>query len=214
MKLQQFGLRFTRSLVDFAYLLISLRPQLLNSQRYYRFMKRYYQRTAPAYDLKVIAADQAYGAALGSVLDEIKDSPQRILDASTGTGYVAIELAKRFPNSQIIATDFSEEMLQQAQKRAKLENLANISFERANSASLPYPDSYFDLVTIQNAPPPFKELGRVTKEGGMILAAFSSGAYVPHYLRCRVKDYLVKLGFAEVLMQTAGDGLWFLMRKS
>lgn len=55
----------------------------------------------------------------------------RILDVGTGSGIIAIELKKKFPFCEIIATDISNKILNVAKKNAK-KNKVNIIFERAD----------------------------------------------------------------------------------
>src|SRR3989344_4081126 len=52
----------------------------------------------------------------------------KILDAGTGTGLVALYLAKRFPDSGIIATDINPRMLLELKRLLREENTQNISF--------------------------------------------------------------------------------------
>jgi release factor glutamine methyltransferase len=56
-----------------------------------------------------------------------KHAPLKILDIGTGSGCVAIFLAKQFPNAQIIALDVSEQALQTAHANAQT-NQTNIHF--------------------------------------------------------------------------------------
>src|SRR4051794_22879777 len=58
----------------------------------------------------------------------------RVLDVATGTGDLAIELAERVtPGGQVIGSDFSEEMLALARRKAP-----GLRFEWGNALELPY----------------------------------------------------------------------------
>jgi release factor glutamine methyltransferase len=46
-------------------------------------------------------------------------SPKKIIDFCTGSGCIAIALAKRFPNAELIATDINEKALKTAKENAK-----------------------------------------------------------------------------------------------
>src|ERR1044072_3906910 len=64
-----------------------------------------------------------------------------VLDVATGTGDLAVELASRGAN--VIASDFSEEML--ARARAKQ---PEITWEWANAQDLPYESNRFAAATV------------------------------------------------------------------
>jgi ubiquinone/menaquinone biosynthesis C-methylase UbiE len=72
----------------------------------------------------------------------------RVLDIGTGSGRLAIELAKaKGCNFEIIGLDVSENMLSKARENARQEKVeGKIQFVLANASTLPFPDSYFDLV--------------------------------------------------------------------
>lgn len=99
----------------------------------------------------------------------------RCLDIATGTGDLAIALAKRKPMS-VDAIDISEGMLAIAQKKAEKENLLKkINFIYADVESIPFSDSYFDVITIGfgvrnffNYKKALFEINRVLKKGGQL----------------------------------------------
>src|SRR5271163_2190685 len=82
----------------------------------------------------------------------------RVLDVATGTGDLAIELAGRVaPDGEVIASDFSEVMLELARRKAPA-----IQFEWADALALPYPDDSFDAATVGFGARNFADL-----EGGL-----------------------------------------------
>jgi demethylmenaquinone methyltransferase/2-methoxy-6-polyprenyl-1,4-benzoquinol methylase len=92
-----------------------------------------------------------------------------ILDVATGTGDLAIEMAKR--GAQVIGSDFSEEMLVHA--RAKD---GAITWEWANAMDLPYEDDRFDAATVGFGARNFsdlergvREMARVVRPGGKVV---------------------------------------------
>lgn len=56
----------------------------------------------------------------------------KIIDVGTGSGCIAISIAKHFPNSDIIALDISENALDLARENAKLHRIDNITFLHQN----------------------------------------------------------------------------------
>lgn len=68
------------------------------------------------------------------------------IDLGTGSGCIAISLAKKYPNSNWIAVDISEEALKVARKNADLHQIQNIIFLNSNLLEN-IPNTKFDLIT-------------------------------------------------------------------
>lgn len=99
---------------------------------------------------------------------------ERVLDCATGTGDLAVKLKLSCPDSQVIGTDFCQEMLRHAPQKAR-DHRVSVQFLWADAMSLPFPDESFDLVTIsfgiRNVVEPQKalrEMARVLKPGGRV----------------------------------------------
>lgn len=116
-----------------------------------------------------------------------KEKPQRILDIATGTGDLAVALAKCDPK-EIIGADISENMLQvgiEKMKKKKLDKL--IKLELGDSENLKYSDNYFDAITVafgvrnyEDLDKGLSEMYRVTKKGGSVwILEFSKPAAFP-----------------------------------
>jgi len=108
-----------------------------------------------------------------SAINSLKPNHSNILDVCTGTGDIAIMLAKKFPNASITALDFSLEMLKIAKIKSK--NL-NINFINQNALDMPFLDNSFDLCTIsfglRNLPDitaAIKEIHRILATNGELL---------------------------------------------
>jgi demethylmenaquinone methyltransferase/2-methoxy-6-polyprenyl-1,4-benzoquinol methylase len=101
--------------------------------------------------------------------------PHRILDVATGTGDLAIELAK-MGDVSILGVDISKGMLQMGdQKIVKLNLTDKIKLLQADSENLPFQDNEFDAVTVsfgvrnfENLESGLKEMLRVLKPGGRL----------------------------------------------
>lgn len=75
--------------------------------------------------------------------------PARILDVGTGSGCIAITLAKELPDSQVTAVDISEKALKIAQENAQ-KHLAKIDFRQSDLLS-GLKEEKFDLI-VANLP--------------------------------------------------------------
>jgi demethylmenaquinone methyltransferase/2-methoxy-6-polyprenyl-1,4-benzoquinol methylase len=84
----------------------------------------------------------------------------RALDVATGTGDLAVELARRVePGGEVVGSDFSEEMLDVARRKAP-----GLRFEWGNALELPYPDGAFDAATVGFGARNFSDLDRGLRE--------------------------------------------------
>jgi demethylmenaquinone methyltransferase / 2-methoxy-6-polyprenyl-1,4-benzoquinol methylase len=96
----------------------------------------------------------------------------RALDVATGTGDLAIELARRVgPSGEVVGSDFSEEMLGLARRKAPA-----LRFEWGNALELPYPEGGFDAATVGFGARNFSdldrglsEMARVVRPGGRVV---------------------------------------------
>ena len=75
-----------------------------------------------------------------------------ILDLCTGSGCIALALAKAFPNAHIYATDISDQALQLAQENAQLNNISNVNFIKSDIYNNIPDNLQFDLIV---ANPPY-----------------------------------------------------------
>ncbi len=97
---------------------------------------------------------------------------ERCLDLCTGTGDVALAIAKASPHCGIVGADFSREMMVQAARKAGRRK-ATIPLAQADALALPFRDGAFDAVTVAFGIRNFEELdrglgeiSRVLKDGG------------------------------------------------
>ena len=93
----------------------------------------------------------------------------KALDVATGTGDLAVELARR--GAEVIGSDFSEGMLDRAREKAP-----EITWEWGDALALGYPDATFDAVTVGFGARNFADLDRglaemvrVLKPGGRLV---------------------------------------------
>ncbi len=99
--------------------------------------------------------------------------PARLLETACGTGIVTLAMADASPGTQIVATDFSQPMLDfAAAKRPG----AKIEWKMADAQALPFPDASFDMLVSQfgvmffpDKAKAYAEARRVLKPGGQFL---------------------------------------------
>ena len=96
--------------------------------------------------------------------------PRRVLDLATGSGDLALALGKKLPKAEIIAADFSPEMLAHARRKG----VQNTTL--ADALQLPFPTERFEVVTVafglRNMPDwgaALAEMARVLTPGGHLL---------------------------------------------
>ncbi len=124
--------------------------------------------------------------------------PSRILDLGTGTGVVAIALAERYAEAEILGLDLSPGMIEEARRKLTPALAGRVSFEVGDAAALPFPDGDFGLVVLSNMIPFFSELARVVASGATLVLSFSRGADTPIYVEPeRLRLELGRRGFAE-----------------
>jgi len=121
-----------------------------------------------------------------AALECLGGHPLRVMDLCTGTGDLAIRLAK-MSNGEIEITgyDYSQPMLDLAKSKALKARHESIKFEQGDAAAMPYPDGYFDAIGIAFAfrnlsfknydtPKFLAEIHRVLKPGGRFVIIESS----------------------------------------
>jgi len=124
--------------------------------------------------------------------------PRSVLDLGTGTGVVAIALAQRYPEAEILGIDLSPGMIDEARRKVPPEVAGRVSFEVGDASALGCSDGAFDLVVLSNMIPFFDELARIVAPEGTLVLSFSKGAETPIYVPSeRLRRELGERGFAE-----------------
>ena len=95
---------------------------------------------------------------LDDVVESMKPSNLKILDIGTGSGCIAISLAKHLPNAEIFALDISEKAITTARENAAL-NKVNVNFIQADILNLETLTGKFDVIV--SNPPYVRELEKV-----------------------------------------------------
>ncbi|GMR18266.1 MAG: hypothetical protein BMS9Abin33_0672 [Gammaproteobacteria bacterium] len=113
---------------------------------------------------------------------------QKLLDVATGTGAVAIAAAQLLvPEGRVTAIDFSETMLNQAEKNITKMGLSNVDLHVMDAESLEFRKDYFDYVVcsfglffLDDMAAGLNQWARVCRPGGKIaFTSFGSEAFKP-----------------------------------
>ena len=102
----------------------------------------------------------------------------RALDVATGTGDLALALARRVaPTGEVIGVDFAERMLEQARAKAAASDApVPVRFQTGNALALEFDDGEFDAATVGFGARNFSdlerglsEMARVVRPGGRVV---------------------------------------------
>ena len=112
------------------------------------------------------------------VVGEVRRAePGRILDVATGTGDLAIAMARRIRDVQVLGVDLSEQMLAVARRKIEARGLdGRIVLDRGDAERLAVADASVDVATVAFGVRNFgdlgaglRELARTIKPGGKVV---------------------------------------------
>jgi demethylmenaquinone methyltransferase/2-methoxy-6-polyprenyl-1,4-benzoquinol methylase len=112
----------------------------------------------------------------------------RVLDLAGGTGDLAARLARIVgADGEVVLADINAAMLEHGRARLLDEGIAgNVRFVQANAECLPFPDNYFDCITIAfglryvtDKDAALRSMYRVLKPGGRLLVLEFSKPTLP-----------------------------------
>ena len=117
---------------------------------------------------------------MGPLYDELAEdacfSEGRMLEVGCGSGQAVVAFSKRYPETEIVATDLSEVQIKKAVNRIESVGIKNVTFKTEDACNLTFPDESFDFVysiaSIKHWPDQDKGLResyRVVKPGGSIM---------------------------------------------
>ena len=100
-------------------------------------------------------------------LEKVADSNSVVLDLGTGGGEKVI---RYFPNcKQILATDYSPEMIKTANENLKKSGRKDIVFKVMDNLKMDTPDNYFDIVVARHTCIDANQIYKTLKKGGKLL---------------------------------------------
>ncbi|WP_447876559.1 bifunctional demethylmenaquinone methyltransferase/2-methoxy-6-polyprenyl-1,4-benzoquinol methylase UbiE [Serratia fonticola] len=103
---------------------------------------------------------------------------QRVLDLAGGTGDLAAKFSRMVgEQGQVVLADINDSMLKMGREKLRDHGIVgNISYVQANAEALPFPDNYFDCITISfglrnvtDKDKALRSMFRVLKPGGRLL---------------------------------------------
>jgi demethylmenaquinone methyltransferase/2-methoxy-6-polyprenyl-1,4-benzoquinol methylase len=129
----------------------------------------------------------------------------KVLDLATGTGDLAIDIARRHPEVTVVGVDPSVGMLDIGRgKIAKAGLDHRITMREGIGEELPFPDNTFNAVTIAfgirnctDRPQAIREMKRVTKPGGRIgilELGEPRGGFMAPFARFHIHQVIPRLG--------------------
>ncbi|MDE7396416.1 MAG: bifunctional demethylmenaquinone methyltransferase/2-methoxy-6-polyprenyl-1,4-benzoquinol methylase UbiE, partial [Muribaculum sp.] len=138
-----------------------------------------FDNIAPAYDfmnrMMTLGIDKLWRRKAVGMLR--RHHPQHILDVATGTGDLAIALARQLSPETITGVDLSEKMISIARQKsaAETKGRTRFDFRAADCMALPFADNTFDCVTVaygvrnfERLLDGYREMYRVLKPGGIL----------------------------------------------
>jgi demethylmenaquinone methyltransferase/2-methoxy-6-polyprenyl-1,4-benzoquinol methylase len=105
------------------------------------------------------------------------DGPARVLDLATGTGDLAIEIARTFGGAKVVGVDPSARMLEVAKQKIERAGLDDrIELAEGEAEHVPFEDGSFDAITmafgirnVADRPRALREMARVLAPGGKVV---------------------------------------------
>lgn len=134
---------------------------------------------APAYDFMnramTMGVDKLWRRNAVNIV--AKHAPASILDLATGTGDLAIAIARKLPHAEITGADLSVSMMEIGKEKVAKAGLQDrVRFLQADGTALPLPSNTFDCVTIaygirnfEDIAKGYGEMFRVLKPGGHLV---------------------------------------------
>ena len=182
------GQRFARLVTD----AVVRRPALWRLLR--RPLRKMFDGLAPSWETRI---GPHHLWALDLALEDLP-APGRVLDLGTGTGVVALALAERYPEAEVVGIDLSPGMIEEARRKLPPELAGRVRFEVGDASALDCTDDEFEVVVLSNMIPFYDELARVVASGGTLALSFSRGSETPIYVAPEpLRRELGRRGFAE-----------------
>lgn len=142
-------------------------------------VREMFDSIAPAYDFMnramTFGIDRLWRRRAVKMMRDVAHSD--VLDIATGTGDLAIMMAKTMTDAKITGLDLSEGMIEIGRRKVAESRLDDrISFQTGDCLALPFADNSFDCITcaygvrnFENLAAGYKEMRRVLRPGGLLV---------------------------------------------
>ena len=171
----------------------------MQEERLVQMAKQRFERDLHTEAYKSVHADAEHLEALLDMM-EIREG-KAYLDLGTGNGYVAFELARRFPDVSVTGADITDKAIAENIRIAHEKKLSNIQFTGYQGGELPFGDASFHGIISRYAFHHFPyaelsiaEMSRILEPGGFVLFADP------------LTDENDTVGFIDRLQALKGDG--------
>ncbi|RAW67849.1 MULTISPECIES: bifunctional demethylmenaquinone methyltransferase/2-methoxy-6-polyprenyl-1,4-benzoquinol methylase UbiE [unclassified Photorhabdus] len=140
---------------------------------------------------------------------------QRILDLAGGTGDLTAKFSRIVgEKGEVVLADINESMLKVGREKLRdVGIVGNVSYVQANAEALPFPDNYFNCITISfglrnvtEKEKALRSMFRVLKPGGRLLVLeFSKPLFAPLSKAYDAYSFHVLPKIGQVFVQDAGS---------
>ena len=140
------------------------------------YVRSMFGRIAPRYDLlnRLMTIGQDVKWRTEAIKHLNLDEDSKVVDLGSGTGDIAFEIKDKYPNSFVIASDFTPEMILVGKTRPKGQKM---NWLVADAQNLPFPSDVFDGVIsgflLRNVPDVDRALDeqkRILKDSGNVVS--------------------------------------------
>ncbi len=167
------------------------------------YVKRMFAAISRRYDLMNRIMSLGLDRSWRRTVVELCDLPARgrVLDVATGTGDIAIEIRRMYPQTQVVGVDLTHAMLDVGRQKAP----SGIRFVQGDALSLPFADGTFDAVcsgflmrNVKDIVQAFAEQRRVVRPGGRVVCLEIT------HPRSQVWRYVFRMYFLHVVPVLGG----------
>ena len=164
----------------------------MNEEQHKIIIKETFNSVSSEYDNKALRFFSESAKHLASIL-HLRGN-ERVIDIATGTGNAALAIATHLPQGHVTGVDFSSGMLEQARRKATLQNVQNVKFIEMDMQDMEFTTAQFDVATcafgiffVDNMDAQLSHMAKMVKPGGTIaICNFQEDYFYP------LRDLMIK----------------------